>query len=171
MYFKIWTHPLLLWSDDVDGMSKQSKHKNDKTDDRNETSNLLKQFLECAEIEKPNEDIKQSNKMIAVIKIIEKCRELKEKLLIFSTFKTTLDIIGKFIDNSCDYYRMDGDTSAGDRHELIGKFNDPNNITPVFLISTKAGGVGLNLTAANRIIMLDCAWNPATDCEFILHIF
>ena len=63
-----------------------------------------------------------------------------------------------------DYERMDGSTSTADRTRIINKFNDADELrTRMMLISTKAGGVGITLTAANRVILFDVNWNPAND--------
>lgn len=65
-----------------------------------------------------------------------------------------------------DYYRLDGKTAKSVRHEMIKRFNDPTNTrTRAFLISAKAGGQGINLTGANRVVLLDTSWNPSNDRE------
>lgn len=66
-----------------------------------------------------------------------------------------------------DYYRLDGKTPKSIRHEMITHFNDPTKEqTRVFLISAKAGGQGINLTGANRVVLLDTSWNPSNDRKF-----
>lgn len=71
-----------------------------------------------------------------------------------------------------DYYRLDGKTSKGLRHALIQKFNDPNNHrVKCFLISAKAGGQGINLVGANRVVLLDTSWNPSNDQQNIFRVF
>lgn len=63
-----------------------------------------------------------------------------------------------------DYYRLDGKTPKNRRHEMITNFNNPKNLrTRTFLISAKAGGQGINLTGANRVVLLDTSWNPSND--------
>lgn len=62
-----------------------------------------------------------------------------------------------------DYYRLDGKTPKSLRHQMIKQFNDPTNKTRAFLISAKAGGQGINLTGANRVVLLDTSWNPSND--------
>lgn len=62
-----------------------------------------------------------------------------------------------------DYYRLDGKTPKSIRHQMITNFNSPSNNTRVFLISAKAGGQGINLTGANRVVLLDTSWNPSND--------
>lgn len=113
------------------------------------------------------EKIESSNKMTVIFQIIKECSRLNEKLLIFSAYTQTLDLIEEFMgkddENSFDYYRLDGSTSDSERHRLISDFNNPAIKTNTFLLSTAAGGIGINLTGANRIIMVDCSWNPAID--------
>ena len=60
--------------------------------------------------------------------------------------------------------RLDGSMSQRERSSVIAEFQDPSPNSPrVLLLSLKAGGVGLNLTAANRLLLIDPAWNPATE--------
>jgi SNF2 family DNA or RNA helicase len=58
--------------------------------------------------------------------------------------------------------RLDGSTSAGKRQKLVDQFNDPAQDEFVFLLSSKAGGCGLNIIGANRLVLFDPDWNPAT---------
>lgn len=70
------------------------------------------------------------------------------------------------------YYRLDGRTSKYDRHAIIQRFNDPANTeVSCFLISAKAGGMGINLTGANRVVILDTSWNPSNDQQNIFRVF
>ena len=59
---------------------------------------------------------------------------------------------------------MDGTTSIGARQGLINKFNNTKDIF-VFLLTTKVGGLGVNLTGANRVVIFDPDWNPSTDTQ------
>lgn len=97
-----------------------------------------------------------------MLKIVDHCVQLNEKILVFSSFIETLDLTEKLIKNKMKYFRIDGQTPEEKRFDAITKFNDENNTTPLFLLSTKAGGVGINLTGANRVISFDVDWNPAT---------
>jgi SNF2 family DNA or RNA helicase len=64
---------------------------------------------------------------------------------------------------SWPYLRLDGSTVANKRQDLVDRFNSPVDASFLFLLSSKAGGVGLNLIGASRLVMMDCDWNPATD--------
>lgn len=63
-----------------------------------------------------------------------------------------------------NYFRLDGRTAEKERNIIIENFNQ-SKLARVFLISTKAGGQGINLTSANRVVLLDTSWNPSTDRE------
>ncbi|KAM6515319.1 DNA repair protein rhp26 [Fusarium solani] len=87
------------------------------------------------------------------------------KTLLFSQGKQMLNIIEKCI-RECDisYVRMDGETPVDQRQPMIDKFNEDPNIH-VFLMTTRTGGLGTNLTGADRIIIFDPDWNPSTDLQ------
>lgn len=89
------------------------------------------------------------------------------KALVFSQFTTFLDIVeSKLADEKIKCTRLDGQTSADDRRARVTEFqNDP--ALKVFLVSLKAGGVGLNLTAADYVFILDPWWNPAAESQAI----
>ena len=71
-----------------------------------------------------------------------------------------------------DYYRMDGSTAADTRKIWCKYFNrSTSHRMRLFLISTKAGGLGINLVAANRVIIFDASWNPSHDVQSIFRVF
>lgn len=85
------------------------------------------------------------------------------KMLIFSQFTSLLAIIRKYLDSAnIRYCYLDGATR--NRQEVVDEFNNSENI-PVFLLSLKAGGTGLNLTSADTVIIYDPWWNPATELQ------
>jgi SWI/SNF-related matrix-associated actin-dependent regulator of chromatin subfamily A member 5 len=65
------------------------------------------------------------------------------------------------------YCRIDGQTSAGDREERIDTFQSPNSDKQIFILSTRAGGLGINLHSANVVIIFDSDWNPQVDLQAI----
>ncbi len=106
------------------------------------------------------------------IKIDELMREIEEnssnhKALVFSQFTTMLQLIGKELDKrKVAFFYLDGSTKAADRQKAVAEFQE-NDEVKIFLISLKAGGVGLNLTAADYVYMVDPWWNPATEQQAI----
>jgi len=87
------------------------------------------------------------------------------KTLVFSQFTSLLSIVKNHLDkNDIPYAYLDGSTK--NRDEVVTKFQDDTK-TPVFLISLKAGGLGLNLTAAGYVFLLDPWWNPAVEAQAI----
>lgn len=90
----------------------------------------------------------------------------RDKLVIVSNFTQTLDIIAALcVKKKVPYFQLDGSTPIQKRQQLVDYFNVPNSQEIVFLLSSKAGGVGLNLIGANRLILFDPDWNPANDAQ------
>ena len=108
-----------------------------------------------------------SHKLSMVIKIVE-CSE-DEKVLIFSQSLKILDgIEGELRHRKISLMRIDGRTSnAQQRQQIVKSFNNDPTSAQVMLVSTKAGGVGLNLFAASRIVICDQSWNPMNEQQAI----
>ncbi|XZL08718.1 DEAD/DEAH box helicase [Clostridium perfringens] len=104
-----------------------------------------------------------SSKLTVVKEIVKDASESGKKILLFSQFTSVLKKIEEdFKKEDISYLYLDGGTSAKDRVERVKRFNEDSNIK-VFLISLKAGGVGLNLTSASVVIHFDPWWNPAVE--------
>lgn len=120
-------------------------------------------------LQKLNEihEISNSSKIVSLLEIINQSKKQNDKILVFSSYIEVLDLVEQCIQKHCSdsitFYRLDGKTSEQKRNELITKFNDNTDATLVFLLSTKAGGQGINLIGANRIVLLDVSWNPSID--------
>ncbi|XP_011702386.1 PREDICTED: transcriptional regulator ATRX [Wasmannia auropunctata] len=141
------------------------------------------------------EDIKVSAKLLLLFGILKECEQIGDKVLVFSQSLYSLTLIEEFLrriddqtqngepcetlDNhtgswslGLDYFRLDGQTSPENRSMWCKIFNRPTNTRArLFLISTRAGGLGINLTAANRVIIFDASWNPSHDVQSIFRIY
>ena len=103
-----------------------------------------------------------SSKIETLVKTVLENIANNHKILIFTTFKSVLDIIKKeFTKNKITYYIIDGSVSGKNRQILVDKFN--SDATNTFLITLKSGGTGLNLTSADVVIHLDLWWNPQVE--------
>jgi SNF2 family DNA or RNA helicase len=103
-----------------------------------------------------------SAKLTALLAMIGEIVDEGHKILIFSQFVEMLTLIRQELEvNGYSYEYIDGQTPAKDRLEKVNKFNADD--TPIFLISLKAGGTGLNLTGADYVIHYDPWWNPAVE--------
>jgi DNA excision repair protein ERCC-6 len=108
----------------------------------------------------------KSGKMQVVRALLELWQQDGHKTLLFAQHRIMLDILEKFIRgmDGFRYLRMDGNTSIKDRQDLVNRFNNDPNLH-VFLLTTKVGGLGVNLTGADRVIIYDPDWNPSTDVQ------
>ena len=107
-----------------------------------------------------------SGKMNFLGKLLSKLKRDGSKVLIFSQFKRVLDILQDYLfllKLPCE--RLDGDSAVQQRQEGIDRFNDPEQDSFAFLLSTRAGGVGITLTAADTAIIFDSDWNPQNDLQ------
>ncbi|KFY47402.1 hypothetical protein V495_01952 [Pseudogymnoascus sp. VKM F-4514 (FW-929)] len=110
------------------------------------------------ETESPNDSYKTK----ILVQILDASRKVKDKVLIFSTTIATLDYLENLcIETKRKYGRLDGSTPMAKRQGLTKEFNTGE--TEVYLISTTAGGLGLNLYGANRVIIFDFKWNPINE--------
>ena len=108
---------------------------------------------------------KPSAKFDEVTRVLETILSENHKVLMFSSFVKYLNIYEEYLrEHGIPYVMLTGETS--DREELIQKFQTDDNV-PVFLISLKAGGVGINLTAADYVFILDPWWNPSVENQAV----
>uniref|UniRef100_A0A915BYH2 SWI/SNF-related matrix-associated actin-dependent regulator of chromatin subfamily A containing DEAD/H box 1 homolog n=1 Tax=Parascaris univalens TaxID=6257 RepID=A0A915BYH2_PARUN len=105
----------------------------------------------------------ESGKFKELDRLLPDIKRKGDKVLIFSQFTTMMDILEVYLRlRGHEYCRLDGSTPVMERQERINAFNVSNDLF-VFLLSTKAGGMGINLTAANHIILHDIDFNPYND--------
>ena len=108
---------------------------------------------------------KRSGKMIVIEALLKLWKKQNHKVLLFSQSKQMILILQKFVQyRGYNYMKMDGQTSIGSRQGLIEKFNNNPDVF-VFLLTTKVGGLGVNLTGASRVVIFDPDWNPSTDTQ------
>ncbi|KAL2182022.1 SNF2 family N-terminal domain-containing protein [Thermothelomyces heterothallicus CBS 202.75] len=111
-------------------------------------------------------DDSKSGKMAVVKSLLPMWKRLGHKTLLFCQGVQMLDIIEAFVQrlDNIKYLRMDGKTPVKQRQLLVDQFNNDPGLD-VFLLTTKVGGLGVNLTGANRVIIFDPDWNPSTDVQ------
>uniref|UniRef100_A0A3Q3J419 DNA helicase n=1 Tax=Monopterus albus TaxID=43700 RepID=A0A3Q3J419_MONAL len=153
------------------------------------TADWHKEFVTEADAEV----LEHSGKMVLLFEILRMAEEVDEKVLVFSQSLISLDLIEDFLELACrandedkispykgegkwyrnvDYYRLDGSTNATTRKKWAEDFNDTSNTRGrLFLISTRAGSLGINLVAANRVIIFDASWNPSYDIQSIFRVY
>ncbi|XP_076125390.1 helicase ARIP4 isoform X1 [Alosa pseudoharengus] len=135
--------------------------------------------------------LENSAKMVLLFHLIDECVSRGDKILVFSQSLSTLTVIENFLSKrlmpasrirpdsstqnwvrNVNYYRLDGSTSTSERERLINQFNDPtNDMAWVFLLSTRAGCLGVNLIGANRVVVFDASWNPCHDAQAVCRVY
>ncbi|CAB9497972.1 CHD3-type chromatin-remodeling factor CHR7 [Seminavis robusta] len=156
---KVCNHPFLL-----DGV------------EHRETEKQFKEFLDSGAFEgkTPEEQhhmitvqgmIMSSGKMVLLDKLLPKLRQEGHKILIFSQMVKMLDFISEYCEfRTFPYERLDGRVRGTERQKAIDRFEREDD-SFLFLLSTRAGGVGINLTAADICIIFDSDWNPQNDVQ------
>nr|XP_032518493.1 transcriptional regulator ATRX homolog isoform X2 [Danaus plexippus plexippus] len=141
------------------------------------------------------DDMRHSHKLVLLFDILRQCEAIGDKLLVFSQSLYSLDLIEHFLGKvddatqearvdeklnghvgswspGIDYFRLDGSTSCENRSIWCKNFNrEDNPRARLFLISTRAGGLGINLVAANRVVIFDVSWNPSHDVQSIFRVY
>ncbi|XP_051513971.1 transcriptional regulator ATRX-like isoform X1 [Myxocyprinus asiaticus] len=143
--------------------------------------------------EADSEVLEHSAKILLLFEVLRMAEAVEEKVLVFSQSLISLDLIEDFLElagrakeegkpspykgegkwfRNIDYYRLDGSTNAVTRKKWAEEFNDTSNVRGrLFLISTRAGSLGINLVAANRVIIFDASWNPSYDIQSIFRVY
>ncbi|KAK7332208.1 hypothetical protein VNO80_28956 [Phaseolus coccineus] len=110
--------------------------------------------------------ITNAGKMVLLDKLLPKLKERDSRVLIFSQMTRLLDILEDYLMfRGYQYCRIDGNTGGDDRDASIDAFNKPGSEKFVFLLSTRAGGLGINLATADVVILYDSDWNPQVDLQ------
>lgn len=126
---------------------------------------------------------KRSGKMVVVSALLKLWKKQNHRVLLFTQARSMILIFEEYLkQQDYKYLKMDGGTNVTTRQSLIDKFNEVNFASKkkllqliifcfkdstyyVFLLTTRVGGLGINLTGANRVIIYDPDWNPATDTQ------
>ncbi|KAH8330849.1 hypothetical protein KR067_008212, partial [Drosophila pandora] len=159
--------------------------------EKDDPSEWWKPFVEERELN----NVHHSPKLVILLRLLQQCEAIGDKLLVFSQSLQSLDVIEHFLSlvdsntknyefegdvgdfKGCwtigkDYFRLDGSCSVEQREAMCKQFNNLTNLRArLFLISTRAGGLGINLTAANRVVIFDVSWNPSHDTQSIFRVY
>ncbi|XP_067628188.1 helicase ARIP4 isoform X2 [Eurosta solidaginis] len=126
--------------------------------------------------------VENSPKMEILFCILNESVKLGDRVLLFSQSLLTLNLIETFLQmaympdtnihwvRGVSYFRLDGSTTSQERERLVNEFNS-NHGVKLFLISTRAGSLGINLVGANRVIVFDASWNPCHDTQAVYRIY
>jgi len=110
--------------------------------------------------------VRTSGKFELLDRMLPKLRQSGHRVLLFSQMTILLDVLEDFCKlRNFSYLRLDGSTKAEERHEMLELFNAPDNDIFLFMLSTRAGGLGLNLQTADTVILFDSDWNPQADLQ------
>jgi SNF2 family DNA or RNA helicase len=116
----------------------------------------------------PCDLLRDSVKLQIAADLVEHFSKGGHKTLVFSQSTKSLDIIQRVLKGKArGIGRVDGKVTGKHRQEAVDRFNEDGSLIDVMLISTGAGGVGLTLNAADRVILYDPAWNPASDSQAV----
>ncbi|GAA5820670.1 hypothetical protein JCM3770_004959 [Rhodotorula araucariae] len=110
--------------------------------------------------------VMNSGKMVLLDKLLARLKEGGHRVLVFSQMVRMLDILSDFCAHrGYIYQRLDGTVPSETRRKSIEHFNAPNSPDFVFLLSTRAGGLGINLETADTVVIFDSDWNPQNDLQ------
>ncbi|ELU03433.1 hypothetical protein CAPTEDRAFT_20149 [Capitella teleta] len=108
---------------------------------------------------------KRSGKMQVLDPLLRLWKKQNHRVLLFSQSRQMLEILQSYVEErGYVYRRMDGGTPISARQPLINSFNEDPSVF-IFLLTTRVGGLGINLTGANRVVIYDPDWNPSTDLQ------
>lgn len=114
--------------------------------------------------------IQSSGKLMVLDRLLLALRSRKSRVLIFSQWTETLDILEEYVQfrfgaKGEAFYRLDGETNRLMRELDVRAFNRPDSRAFIYLISTNAGGMGINLATADTVVLYDSSWNPQVDLQ------
>lgn len=173
----IWCDPSPLQKQHYEGILRHGAEKVDDLLKKSGGSSARMQMLtvllrlrqSCCDLRLLGVDLKKTSleevsaKLVRLMELLDEAQRGGHRVLVFSQFTTMLSLIRDELDREdMDYCYLDGSTS--DRSKVVDRFQKPDG-PPVFLISLKAGGYGLTLTAADTVVLFDPWWNPAVEAQ------
>ncbi|EFO87302.1 CRE-RAD-26 protein [Caenorhabditis remanei] len=166
--------------------SKKSAAKSDEEEEVEEKESRMRYDWTFQLFETYQEGVLENGyKIVVALEILDESTCIGEKILIFSQNLTALDMLEEILrkrqingkngpgerwEKNRNYLRLDGTTSGADREKLINRFNSEPGLH-LFLISTRAGSLGINLVSANRCIIIDACWNPCHDAQAVCRVY
>jgi RAD54-like protein 2 len=126
--------------------------------------------------------VENSYKMEIFLEILEETLSSGDRILVFSQSLLCLNLLEQFLsqrnvtgqeefwERDYNYFRLDGSTSPLEREKLINTFNY-NEQVKLFMVSTRAGSLGINLVGANRVVVFDASWNPCHDTQAVCRVY
>lgn len=112
-----------------------------------------------------NDEWMDSGKVAKLAELLKDFKKNDDRVLVFSQFVMVMDILEDVMETlGMRFFRLDGQTKIDERQDMIDQFHADNSIT-VFLLSTKAGGAGINLACANKVVIFDSSFNPQDDIQ------
>ncbi|KAK9722597.1 chromatin remodeling complex Adenosinetriphosphatase [Basidiobolus ranarum] len=110
--------------------------------------------------------VDNAGKMLVLDRLLTRLKAQGSRVLLFSQMSRMLDIFEDYCEyREYDYCRIDGQTAHEDRIQAIDEYNSPNSSKFIFLLTTRAGGLGINLVTADIVILYDSDWNPQVDLQ------
>ena len=110
--------------------------------------------------------VRTSGKMVLLDKLLTRLKSAGHRVLLFSQMVHMLDIISDYFRmKGWQHQRLDGSTPSQQRHQAMEQFNAEGSADFAFLLSTRAGGLGINLATADTVIIFDSDWNPQNDLQ------
>ncbi|XP_050895402.1 protein CHROMATIN REMODELING 24 isoform X2 [Lathyrus oleraceus] len=163
---KICDHPLLLTKraaeDVLEGLDSMLK-----PEEVSVAEKLAMHIADVAETDKFKDEHDVSCKISFIMSLLDNLIPEGHRVLIFSQTRKMLNLIQDCISSKgYDFLRIDGTTKSSDRIKVVDDFQDGVG-APIFLLTSQVGGLGLTLTRADRVIVVDPAWNPSTDNQSV----
>ncbi|KAI9223930.1 P-loop containing nucleoside triphosphate hydrolase protein [Blastocladiella britannica] len=117
--------------------------------------------------------VDESGKLVVLERMLHKIKTTtKDKIVLISNYTQTLDLFERLCTaRGWAQLRLDGTMAVKKRQKLVDQFNDPAMPEFIFLLSSKAGGCGINLIGANRLVLFDPDWNPASDMQALARVW